>query len=75
MVILGAVVRGRRLNYAPLAMYAALLIRPGALEAELAGIDPGWELRRYGVLQLWILVPRSLVAVALQSLISDRTQR
>jgi hypothetical protein len=40
-----------------------MLSRPGALDAELSGVDTGRELRRYGVLQLWIFVPLSLVAV------------
>jgi hypothetical protein len=61
--ILGIWLIGAGVNYAPLAAYAILLGRPGALEAELAGIDTGQELRRYSVLQLWILVPLSLVAM------------
>jgi len=36
------------------------------LEAELAGIDTGQELRRYSVLQLWILIPLSVVAMTAQ---------
>jgi hypothetical protein len=55
------------LNYLPLAGYAALLSRPGALEAELAGVDVPRELRRYGVLQLWILVPLSLVVFTMSA--------
>jgi hypothetical protein len=43
---------GVGVNYAPPAVYATLLSRPGMLEAELAGIDTGQELRRYSVLQL-----------------------
>lgn len=61
--IFGVWLIGAGLNYAPLAVYAVLLSRPGALEAELAGVDAGQELRRYSVLQLWILVPLSLVAM------------
>jgi hypothetical protein len=57
---------GAGVNYAPLAVYAILLSRPGALEAELAGVDTGQELRRYSVRQLWILVPLSLVAMTAQ---------
>jgi hypothetical protein len=52
---------GAGLNYAPLAVHAITLSRGGALDRELSGIDPGPELRRYGVLQVWILVPLSLV--------------
>jgi hypothetical protein len=61
--IFGVWLIGAGANYAPLAVYAVLLSRPGALEAELAGVDAGQELRRYSVLQLWILVPLSLVAM------------
>jgi hypothetical protein len=61
--IFGVWLIGAGLNYAPLAVYAVLLSRPGALEAELAGVDVGQELRRYSVLQLWIPVPLSLVAM------------
>jgi hypothetical protein len=62
--ILGIWLAGAGLNYAPLLAYAIALSRAGALEAELAGVDAGQELRRYGVLQLWILVPLSLLAMA-----------
>jgi hypothetical protein len=62
--ILGAWLIGAGLNYAPLAGYAILLSRPGALDTELAGVDTGRELRRYGTRQLWILVPLSLIAFA-----------
>jgi hypothetical protein len=48
---------GAGLNYATLAAYAIALSRSGALSVELAGVDTGRELRRYSVLQLWILVP------------------
>jgi hypothetical protein len=62
--LLGIWLIGAGLNYAPLAAYAIALSRPGALDAELAGVDTGRELRRYAVFQLWILVPLSLVAIA-----------
>ena len=52
---------GAGLNYAPLAVHAIALNRPGALDRELSGVDPRPELARYSVLQLWILVPLSLV--------------
>jgi hypothetical protein len=45
---------------------AISLSRPGALEAELANVDTGRELRRYSVLQLWIVVPLSLIAMTVQ---------
>jgi hypothetical protein len=55
-------------------MYALILSRPVALENELAGLDPRAELRGYPVSQLWVLVPPSLIAMALQMIKSDRWQ-
>ena len=63
---------GAGLNYLPLAAYSIMLSRPGVLEAELADVDTGRELRRAGVLQLWILVPLALVAVAVRAMVSRR---
>jgi hypothetical protein len=48
---------GIGINYAPLVAYAVALSRPGRLGSALSGVDTPRELRRYGVLQLWILVP------------------
>jgi hypothetical protein len=62
--IFGIWLIGAGLNYAPLAAHAIALSRPGALDAELAGVDTGRELRSYSIFQLWILVPLSLVAIA-----------
>jgi hypothetical protein len=59
--VVGWWMTGAGLNYAPLAVHAITLSRPGALDRELSGIDPGPELRRYGLLQLWIFVLLSLV--------------
>jgi hypothetical protein len=69
---LGTYVIGAGLNYAPLAAYAVMLSRPGALEAELAGVDIDRELRRYGALQLWIFVPLSLVVLAVREVLARR---
>src|SRR5262245_59073691 len=63
---------GAGLNYAPLSIHAIALSRRGALDAELAGVDTGRELRRYGVLQLWILVPLSLVVLAVREALTRR---
>ena len=60
-LVFGWWMTGTVLNYAPLAAHAIALSRPGPLDQELSGIDPGLELRRYGVLQLWISVPLLLV--------------
>jgi hypothetical protein len=70
--VLGIWIIGAGLNYAPLAAYAIALSRPGAHNAELAGVDTGRELRRYSVLQLWIFVPLSLVVLALHNAVIRR---
>lgn len=55
--LLGGYLTGIGLNYAPLALHAIPLSRAGKLDAELAGVDTGAELRRYAVKQLLIAVP------------------
>lgn len=52
---------GAGLNYAPLTAHAIALSRSDALDAELGDVDVSRELRRYTVLQLWILVPLALI--------------
>lgn len=66
---------GAGLNYLPLAAHALGLMRPGALDAELAGVDTGRALRRYAVVQLWILVPLALVAMELHDIVRRRGAR
>ena len=61
--LFGAWMTGAGLNYAPLAVHAITLSRAGALDRELAGVDPRPELLRYGVLQFWIFVPLALVVM------------
>ena len=73
--VLGIWIAGSGLNYVPLTAYAIALSRPGALKAELAGIDTGRELRRYSVLQLWIFVPLSLLAFELRDALARRGPR
>jgi hypothetical protein len=68
--MLGIWLIGAGLNYALLAAYAIALSRPGALNAELAGVDTGRELRRYSVFQLWIFVPLSLVVLAVHTAVT-----
>ncbi|MDG4809840.1 hypothetical protein O7634_24075 [Micromonospora sp. WMMD1120] len=63
------------LNYAPLSRYALALMRPGALDAELAGVDIDRELRRYAVLQLWVLVPLALVVFTIRDRLDRRGTR
>jgi hypothetical protein len=66
---------GAGANYAPLAAHAIMLSRPGALDAELSGVDTGRELRRYSVLQVWIFVPLSLVALEARDELTRRAER
>jgi hypothetical protein len=61
----GAWVGGVGVNYAALVWQTALLSRPGALQAELAGVDVPRELRRYGLLQFWVVVPLLFAVLAL----------
>ena len=63
--VFGAWVAGIGVNYAALAWHAASLSRPGALDAELAGVDVPRELRRYSYLQFWVAVPLLLGILAL----------
>src|SRR5215831_16280337 len=60
----GGWVLGVGLNYLVLTAYAVGFSRPGALDAELAGVDIPRELRRYSLLQFWVFVPLSLVVLA-----------
>jgi hypothetical protein len=64
-LVLGIWLVGVGLNYVPLAINSQSLSRPGALEAELAGVDLPREARRVGVRQLWILVPLAVVCAAI----------
>lgn len=63
--VLGVWLVGAGINYIPLALQAQSLSRPGALEAELHGLDLRNELRRAGVRQLWIAVPFAVAMSAL----------
>jgi hypothetical protein len=51
-------------NYVPLSLYAIAFVRPGALEAEIEGVDVFAELRHYTTAQLWVVVPLVLVVLA-----------
>lgn len=64
--LFGAWIVGMGVNYAALAWQAALLSRPGVLEAELADVDLASGLRRYSVLQFWIVVPLLLAVLAVR---------
>ncbi|MEV7989608.1 hypothetical protein [Micromonospora sp. NPDC085948] len=73
--VLGMWLTGAGLNYAPLSAYAIALMRPGALDAELAGASIDGELRRYTVLQLWVFIPLSLVVLAIRDVLTRRRAR
>ncbi|MGC4812303.1 hypothetical protein ACLQ29_17405 [Micromonospora sp. DT228] len=55
---------GLAVNYVPLSVHALTLIRPGALEAEIRGVDVPGELRHYTTAQLWVVVPLLVAALA-----------
>jgi len=63
--LLGVWLIGIGANYVPLALAARSLSAPGALDAELEGVDIPSEARRVGVRQLWLLVPFAVVIFAL----------
>lgn len=65
-IVIGAWLVGAGLNYLPLAAHALSLSRPGALAAELDGVDVNSELRYYGIAQLWLAVPLAIVLFALR---------
>ena len=67
-VVFGAWLTGVSLNYAPLAIHAVSLFPGHRLEAELAGVDIGRELRHYTVVQFWIAVPLLFVVLAVAQL-------
>jgi hypothetical protein len=60
------------LNYVPLMLHAFSLLRPGALSEELAGVDIPRGLRRYTLLQLWIVVPLLFVVLAVPRALGRR---
>jgi hypothetical protein len=66
LVAVGIWLIGVGVNYVPLALHARSLSRPGILEAELENADIRAELRRAGVLQLWIALPFAVALAALR---------
>jgi len=57
---------GLSANYLPLAWYALIFIRPGALAAEITGVDVPAELRHYTTAQFWVFVPFLLAVLAVR---------
>jgi hypothetical protein len=72
--VLGAWIASVGINYAALAWQAALLSRPGELDAELAGVDLQRAIRRYSYLQFWIFVPLYVGVLALRRPQPDRVR-
>ncbi len=66
--VIGVWLVGIGVNYVVLALHAMSLLRAGALDAELTGVDVAGELRRYTYLQVWIVVPLLLVVLAVLQL-------
>ena len=64
-ILLGIWLVATGMNYVPLAISAQALSRPGALEAELVGVNLPRELRQAGVRQLWMLVLFAVVVAAI----------
>jgi hypothetical protein len=64
--VLGCWLIGLAANYLPLSVHALRLIRPGALEAEIRGVDVPGELRHYTTAQLWIGVPMLVLVLAVE---------
>jgi hypothetical protein len=62
--VLGCWLIGLAANYVPLSAHALALIRPGALESELRGVDIPNELRHYTTAQLWVVVPLLMIVLA-----------
>ncbi len=62
--VLGAWLVGIGANYIQLALEAQRLSRPGALDAELAGLELRRELRAAGRAQVWIALPFAICVAA-----------
>ena len=65
-LLLGAWLLTVGMNYVPLAISARSLSRPGALEAELVGIDLPREAGRARIAHFWILVPLAPLMTAIR---------
>ncbi|HEY7174461.1 MAG TPA: hypothetical protein VH442_06055 [Micromonosporaceae bacterium] len=70
--VIGLLIVGVGLNYAPLSWYAIRFSRPGALDAEIVAVDVPTMLRRYAVWQLWVFVPLSLVVLDMRDRLAKR---
>lgn len=70
-LVLGAWLVGVGANYLPLAREAQRLSRPGALEAEMSGLEIRRELRAATKAQLWIAVPFAICLAAISRALSS----
>lgn len=66
--VVGAWAIGVGVNYTALTLHAVLLLRPRALATAVAGLDVPRELRRYGMMRAWALVPFVLGGLAVVQL-------
>ena len=64
-LLVGAWLVGVGLNYVALCVHAQSLSQPGALDAELRGVDLRPALRKAGLQQFWIAVPLAVAVAAL----------
>lgn len=72
-LLLGVVLIFIGLNYVPLLIHAVDLARRGTAREEVAGeLSRPAEVRRIGILQLWILVPMAVLVMALAQRFSPR---
>jgi hypothetical protein len=71
-VLLGVYLIGMGLNYLPLALNAISLTPAGNLEAEVAGLDVGAQLRRYTRTQAFLLVPLFILICGAQHFVAGR---
>jgi hypothetical protein len=69
-IVFGAWLVGVGVNYASLALEAQRLSRPGALEAEMSGLELRQELRAATKAQLWIAVPFAICLAAVSRALS-----
>jgi hypothetical protein len=72
---LGAWLLGIGINYVPLAIYAVMLSRPGALASELADANIAAEARQASIAQLALLVPLIVAVVAVVEVTRPRAAR
>lgn len=66
--VFGLWIAGVGANYVPLAVHALSMLRGDTLWAALRDVDLDAELRRYSVLQFWLVVPLLFAVLAIVQL-------